>query len=413
MAIFASEPATTVRQRSPWLLPKLAYGTIFLAVALSAYGWRVFSFRPLKVDVPSQSTAKVCIHCPNFAFQRAWQGIFAQAKTEIRENLHIEAQRFGQETVVAISLSSLPAETRVPMVNVVASAYSQACRAQWKLHLEQAYSAAEEKVRQTERQAFEAQTRFELLRDRRLQALASARPAAPLPPATIENPRWTEICQRLADLEKRKTNLLVERTPLHPSVLEIETRIADVRREMAAITPTLAQALPADHDPRAGAPVSASALPTAAPAATEVQAVQQAAQQLKQDLQEAQGAERAALTARGEELRIDLLAAEPLPPPPVPPRANTATILGKALVTATTSIVGLGMISLGASLEPALSSIAELQALLPVPVVGVIPATHPRRRGAVSAFRQRLARWGWMTAGLAVLFVVAWLFFRG
>ena len=88
-------------------------------------------------------------------------------------------------------------------------------------------------------------------------------------------------------------------------------------------------------------------------------------------------------------------------------------ILGKALVTAATSIVGLGMISLGASLEPALSSIAELQALLPVPIVGVIPATHPGRRWAASALRRRLARWGWMTAGLAVLFAVAWLFFRG
>ena len=88
-------------------------------------------------------------------------------------------------------------------------------------------------------------------------------------------------------------------------------------------------------------------------------------------------------------------------------------MLGKALVTAATSIVGLGMISLGASLEPALSSIAELQALLPAPIVGVIPATHPGRRSAASTLRRRLARWGWVTAGLVVLFAVIWLFFRG
>ena len=124
------------------------------------------------------------------------------------------------------------------------SAYSQACRAQWKLQLEQAYSAAEEKVRQTERQAFEAQTRFELLRDRRLQALANLWPVAPPQPATIENPRWTETRRRLADLEERRKILLFERTPLHPSVQEIEMRIADVRREMAAIPPTIAQASP-------------------------------------------------------------------------------------------------------------------------------------------------------------------------
>ena len=87
---------------------------------------------------------------------------------------------------------------------------------------------------------------------------------------------------------------------------------------------------------------------------------------MQQELQKAQAVERAALTERGEKPRIDLLAAEPLPPPPSPPRATPA-ILGKALVTATTAIVGLGMISVGASLEPTLSSIAELQALLPAP----------------------------------------------
>ena len=143
-----------------------------------------------------------------------------------------------------------------------------------------------------------------------------------------------------------------------------------------------------------------------------MQAAQQAAEKLRDDLRQAQAQERAAETARGEELHVDLLAAEPAPPPPAPPR-RTAVILGTALVTATTSIIGLGMISIGASLEPAISSLAELQALLPVPIVGVIPAAHPGRRRAVSALRQRLARWGWITAGLAVWFAVAWLLLRG
>lgn len=408
MPIFAREPATIVRQRSAWQLPKPAYGAIFLMVAVAAYGWKSYNSRRPGIDVPPQSTARVCIHDPTFAFQHAWQEILGQTKTEVRENLRIQAQRSGQETVVAISLSKLPAETIVPMVNLVASTYSQACRAQWKLHVEQAYSAATEKSRQTQRQASEAQTRFELLRDRRLRALTNLRPLPSPQPAAIENPRWTDVCRRLADLEAKRTSLLLQRTPLHPAVLEIEMLITDVRREMASIPPKIAQESPADHS----ATPAPSAFPPGTPTAMEVQAAQQAAQQLKQDVQEAQAAERAALTARGEELPIDLLAAEPLPPPPVPPRADTA-VLGKALVLAATSIVGLGMISLGASLEPALSSVAELQALLPVPIVGVIPATHPGRRRPASALHRRLARWGWMTAGLAVLLAVAWLFLRG
>jgi len=403
MPFFAFEPATTVRQHSPWRLSKLAYGAMFLTVAMATYGWKSFNSCPPKVDVPLQVTAKVCLHHPDFAFQHAWQEILIQTKPEVRENLSMEARRFGQQTVVAISLRSLPAETIVPLVNVVASAYSHACHAEWKLQLEHAYSAAQEKVRQTERLAFEAQTRFELLRDRRLQAVANFRPTPPQPVA-IENPRWTEIGRRLADLEERKKKLLLERTPQHPSVQEIEMRITDVRGEMASIPPQITREAPAVSPP--------STLPPDSPAATEVQAAQLAVEQLKQDLQQAQAAERAALTARSEELQIDILSAEPLPAPHAPPH-NTTVILGKALVTAATSIVGLGMISLGASLEPTLSSIADLQALLSVPIVGVIPATHPGRRAVTSAPRRRLARWGWITAGLTVFVAVAWLFFRG
>ncbi|MGA2256877.1 MAG: hypothetical protein ABSG53_19675 [Thermoguttaceae bacterium] len=403
MPIFVSEPATTVRQRSPWPLPKVAYGAIFLMVALAAYGWRLFGSRSLKVDAPPQVTAKVYIHHPNFAFQHIWQEILAQAKTDVRENLYVETRRTGQQTVVAISLSNLPAETLAPIVNVVASAYSQACRAEWKLHLEKAYSVAQAKVQQTERQLFENQTRFELLRDRRIQALANLKPVAPPQPTTIENPRWTEACHRLADLEERRRVLLFERTSLHPSVLEIETRIADVRQEMASIPPKITQ------EPPAVPPTSV--MPPDGPDPAEVQAAQQAVEQVKQNLQQAQAMERAALTARGEELQVDLLAAEAPPPLPAPPHLGTV-LVGKALVTATASIVGLGMISLGASLEPVISSIAELQTLLPAPIVGVIPAANPGRR-PTSPFRQRLARWGWMAAGLVVLFAVVWLFFGG
>ena len=68
MPIFASEPATTVRQRSPWLLPKLAYGAIFLTVALAAYGWKLFSSRPLKVDVPPRLPLKFAYTTPILHF---------------------------------------------------------------------------------------------------------------------------------------------------------------------------------------------------------------------------------------------------------------------------------------------------------------------------------------------------------
>lgn len=404
MPIFASEPATTVRQRSPWLLPLPAYGAVFLAIAFAAYGWTFFSAQPPKADTPIPAIAKVCIHQPNFAFQQAWQAILTQAKREVRENLQIEVQRSGQQTVAAISLNGLPAEAIVPIVNAVAAAYSQACRVQWKLEVEQACSAAQEKVRHAERQAVDAQKSFESLSDRRLKALASLKPAAPQRPMTIENPSWTEISQRLANLEDRRKDLLRQRTPQHPSVQEIEMQIADARRQMDSIPPKITQ------ESTATAP--ASALPADTPTAMEVEEGRRLVERLNQDVQQAQAAERSAFIGRNEELRVDLLAAEPIPPPPAPRRASVA-ILGKALATATTSIFGLGMIFLGASLEPTISTIAELQALLPAPIVGVVPATHPSRRSASSALRRRLARWGRMAAGVALLGATAWIFLCG
>ena len=248
----------TCDNRSPafslWRLPKLAYGAIFLVDGLGSLRLEVVGSRPARIEVPVQATAKVCIHHPDFAYQQAWQEIVAQAKPEIREKLRIEAQRTGQETVVAVSLSNLPAESVVPMVNVVASAYSQACRAQWKLQLEQAYSAAQQKVRQADRDATEAQTLFELLRERRRQALASARPAAPPQPSTIENPRWTAVARHLAELEERERVLLQERTPAHPAVQEIDVLIAEARRELASIPQMIAQEQPAGSGAAPAAP---------------------------------------------------------------------------------------------------------------------------------------------------------------
>ena len=406
MPIFASEPATTVRQRSPWLLPKLAYGAIFLTVALAAYGWKFFSSRPLKVDVPSRLPLRFAYTTPTFAFQHAWQEILAQAKSEVRENLHVEAQRSGQETVVAISLSSLPAETIVPMVNIVASAYSQACRAQWKLQLEQAYSAAEEKVRQTERQAFEAQTRFELLRDRRLQALANLRPVAPPQPrrsrirvgrksvAAWRNSRsgggtcCSSARRCILPCRKSKCGLPTcgARWPrFRPRSRRCRRRTR--RRRPVSCRPTCR---------RRGSPGS--------PAGGRAVEARLAAGPSSSSMRQ--------LTARGEELRIDLLAAEALPLPPAAAGQHRDPRQGPGdrgdLDRRPRNDLAGGLAGAGA-----VGSIAELQALLPVPIVGVIPATHPGRRRAASPLRRRLARWGWMAAGLAVLLAVAWLFFRG
>ena len=398
MSIFAAKPSTTVRQRPSQLLTKGLGVIVFVAVAVAAYAWK-FRQSPQPPAPASQATARLLIHHPAFDSQRAWQEIVAQSKAEIREHLTFESQESGQATGVSISLSDQPREAIAPLVNMVASAYAQACRSQWKVEIEQTCSQAQEKLRAAQREAAEADSRLGLLRNRQRGALDAAGERAAPSPATIENPQWTEAAHRLADLEERRRVLLFERTPLHPSVQEIEMHISDMRREMAAIPARVVQRPAAE----AARPQS---LPLA-PSAAELNAAQEQANKSRLQVQQLEAAARTALAERNDELHIDLEPAE-TPRGLISSPRFAWSMLAAALFTAATSVVGLGMISYGASLEPALASVGELQSALPVPVLGVLPAVHPARSAGQSASRRRLMQATAIASGLLLLIAVAW-----
>ena len=110
-----------------------------------------------------EATAKVVIHHATFSPDRAWQDILSQSKSEVRDHLVCRSERHGDATVAFVSLSDLPRETLVPLVNVVASAFAQTCRSQWKVEAEQAYTEAQDKLHSAERLAVEADSRLEVV----------------------------------------------------------------------------------------------------------------------------------------------------------------------------------------------------------------------------------------------------------
>jgi capsular polysaccharide biosynthesis protein len=416
MSILSAEP-TVVRQRPRRILFAVAALVVFAGVGSAAFAWKYRLLPPstrsagAPPTAPVLATAKVVIHDPTFAPQRAWQEILAQSKSEVRDHLASQSERCGDATVVSVSLSDLPRENLAPLVNVVASAFVQNCRSQWKVEAERAYSAAQEKLRETQRTAQEADSRAQSLRQRQAGSAATASPRMDAPSVVmVENPKWTDAARRLAELEERQRQLLFERTPLHPSVQELEMRIGDMRRELAAIPQKIAQSvspLPSVPDPQAGTLV-------APPAVTpvEIETAQQAAQAAQRQVRQAEAAAQAATTARNAELRIDLQPAEEVPEPPAS-GSSMAELLAMAVAAATTSVVGLGMISYGASLAPAVSTIGELQALLPVPILGVVPVTDSRGNPARSALGRRLIRCLALLMGLLLLGGVAWIFVHG
>ena len=136
MPIFTSESPTTVRQRSPWLLPRLVYPVVFLLVALACYGWKQFYSRSPGAAMRPEATAKVRIRRPDFAVEQAWKTVLDRAGQEVRSSSHTETLRSTGETAITISLRDLPAETIVPAVNDLAAEYAKVCRSQWKFGLE-------------------------------------------------------------------------------------------------------------------------------------------------------------------------------------------------------------------------------------------------------------------------------------
>jgi hypothetical protein len=402
MSMFSGDSTTVVPKRLPLALFAVLSVVVFTLVAAAAFFWKYRQLPPMPAVVPPRATAKLIIHHPTFAPQRAWQEILAQSKSEVRDRLACESQHRGDATVASVSLSDLPRETLAPLVNVVASAFAQTCRSQWKVEAEQAYSAAQEKLREAQRQAAEADSRLESLRQRQNDAAAAPAGRSELPNVVmVDNPQWTEAVRRLAELEERRRVLLFERTPLHPSVQEIEMRITDMRREMAAIPPKTAQVVgPLPSVPRY------SSLPAVMPA--DLDAAQQTAQILHRQVQQTEAAAQQALADRGVELCIDIAPAEALPDQPASNR-STAALLTTALAAAATSVIGLGMISFAASLTPAVSTVGELQALLPVPILGVVPATNATGNPTRTAARRRLARYYAVFLGLVTLICVAWM----
>lgn len=87
-------------------------------------------------------------------------------------------------------------------------------------------------------------------------------------------------------------------------------------------------------------------------------------------------------------------------PLPLPLRQRLRLALA-ALAAGLTTTVGIGMIATGAAIEPTVNSLAQVSAILTVPVVGVVPATSPAKPGR--SLRSNALRRLWIAAGLLAI----------
>ena len=75
----------------------------------------------------------------------------------------------------------------------------------------------------------------------------------PPQPAMVDNPVWLDLQRQVSGLEARRDQLLIDRTPLHPAVQEIDRRLAEAKEQLA----TTAHQIPDNRASSAGEVVEA------------------------------------------------------------------------------------------------------------------------------------------------------------
>ncbi len=321
---------------------------------------------------------------------------------------------------VPFTASDDDAERAAEAANGLAAGYVSQRRAEWQRRTEGACAKARQGAETAQRQL--AQCEADLDTFRRQLAEAAAKPQAagqpqekPLLPPMVDNPQWNALQDELSGLRQRREELLLKRTPQHPAVQDVSRRIAGVEEQLAAterqipnpqaegavqnvpLTLRVREARHAERDEynkgeheKRENQARLDALTAAAAAAR--QACRQAELVGQQAVREQDGGPRLAVESAEvvrNPLKVDY---------------GWWRLLGTALGSGLVMAFGAGSLALGVGIESPEVSVAEVQADLGEPLLGVIPADDPARTAA-KVNRQRRVRRAAITVGLLLMAV--------
>jgi hypothetical protein len=471
MSTTSDSAVPTVRPRASWKAHKAFYAVVFVLTGAAVYQWgRLRADRPglpqghtatatvrgqiaLPAADPSGQTAsaanpqEIREHIQSQAnVARAVRELgasitplpgedseaaFERAVCEVQQAIRVEAGRTDQrdEAQVAIACAHPHPEYAVLVANALAEHYASDCRAAWKANVNAGYLAARQTSDRVRQEFAEAKDRleafFEKDQQRKAARRAENRPKPPPPPPPPEpkladDPEWAELSAQLQMLKRHRTALLVDRTPEHPAVKDTEVRIDELKRRLATMRrwtaapeseappqpPAVAQTPPTQPEENTAAEFARQE----AEAAEEFRRLQAVVDRTAQARDAANDIERQTWQACLRQPRIEVELAQACQAP-APAGSGVGLVLA-ALVGGVAAAFGVGMVATGVSMEPTLTTIAEAEALLPVPVVGVIPSDDPPADPPAVARRQRLTRLATIVGGLLALVgcvVIAWL----
>jgi len=387
----------------------------------------------------------------------------------IRSSLEVSVAATAQpgEFAVAISFTDYDPEYTDPdyavrLVNTLAENYADDYRESWKRRTYRAYAEVQEVADRAKAEWLSAETRLGEFLESHFQRQTSAteeleqaaglsegeldgdgntdepapvsappvsetgpqpsrqsRPATPVAPSTS---RAAALRKGLAKLELLRKSLLVERTPAHPEVQQIEDQIAEITRKLEAVAeepPGVTAERPTD-DPRIPpanrppTPLQSARIESAKIASKEITRL--GTEAARQFTQLKAAADRTAVAhdraadvalmawkAQTIEPKIEMDLARPTTTRHLTPPMAEAELLWVALAVGLAAAMGVGMVVTGAAIEPTLSSVAQAEAVLPIPVVGRIPENDPTGRPSALGGRQSLIRRTMIFGGLVLI----------
>lgn len=310
------------------------------------------------------------------------------------------------------------AEQAAEAANARAQRYVNDRLAEWKLRMGGPYLQARATAKKARQEHAESTARLEAFRPQMAEEVAKLQAAVqrrqkPLPPPMIDNPQWLKLERQLAELQQRYDELLVERTPLHPLVVDLAGRTAGIQEKLAATprripfarpeSPAMPDSSPAAETPTTDAEGGDRDIDRIAKEnQTRLAELTAAVERTRKAVEEAEFAETHALQTlqAGPKYTIEpAQVAELLPQPDYGWRRLVWTALFSGVLMA----FGVGTVAVGANVEPPVASVAELKADLDVSIVGPIPADEPVANPAAISRRRSFVRHTMIGFGLSLI----------
>lgn len=328
-----------------------------------------------------------------FADSEADKKILGEAELgQLRHRIRIVGEGSPQRPVLALHYVDDDAARSVRFVNQLVELYATAERARWT-GVSQSYQETRQATERARREYQEAATRLAVFQKQQDEAAAEPsnsprQPDLPPAPARVDNPAWLDLDRQLATLSQRRSQLLVDRTPAHPEVQYVEVQIDALRKAQAEIPrqipdPSGQRAAPSTAPAKIlGHVISPAKAAGQAQAVAQLTALNAAVEQAKQTLDRLTQAERRAWQRQQASPQIAVQLANRSHVsgnlPGFSPRLAGIALGGGLLLAIVT-----GLLTVGWRRDRRVSALAEVQSLMPVPIVGVISLAgpeHSRRR---------------------------------